>query len=97
MMREDGGNLGERGGNITLTNVSYVTLETCFGLDRRRELFRPFQIMARDRTRFAFDSFLDYLEKSVRGHNLIGWIFAILPVSKQSLDRYVKVCYYGQP
>jgi hypothetical protein len=43
-------NLYERGGNIALNNVSYLTLGTCLGLDGRRELLRQFQVMTRDRT-----------------------------------------------
>jgi len=41
----DGLNLYERGGNIALTNVSYITLGATRGVDGRRELLRRFQVM----------------------------------------------------
>jgi Protein of unknown function (DUF3800) len=85
MMHEDGVNLYERGGNIALNNVSYLTLGTCLGLDGRRELFRQFQVMTRDRTRFAFDSFWDCLEKAIREHDLIGRALGALPVARHRL------------
>jgi len=85
MMREDGVNLYERGGNIALNNVSYLTLGTCLGLEGRRELLRQFQVMTRDRTRFAFDSFWDSLEKAIREHELIGRALGALPVARHRL------------
>jgi hypothetical protein len=81
-MREDGVNLYERGANIALSNVSYLTLGTCIGIDGRRELLRQFQVMARDRTRFAFDSFWDHFENVVREHNLISEVLGGLPIAR---------------
>lgn len=85
MMHEDGVNLYERGGNIALNNVSYLTLGTCLGLEGRRELLRQFQVMTRDRTRFAFDSFWDSLEKAIREHDLISDALGALPVARHRL------------
>jgi hypothetical protein len=85
MMHEDGVNLYEHGGNIALNNVSYLTLGTCLGRDGRGELLRRFQVMTRDRTRFAFDSFWDYLEKAIREHDLIGQALGALPVARHRL------------
>jgi hypothetical protein len=85
MMREDGVNLYERGGNIALSNVSYLTLGTCIGIDGRRELLRQFQVMTRDRTRFAFESFWDSMEKVIREHALVGEILGALPVARHRL------------
>lgn len=85
MMYEDGVNLYERGGNIALNNVSYLTLGTCLGLDGRRELLRQFQVMTRDRTRFAFDSFWDSLEKAMREHDLIDQALGGLRVARHRL------------
>lgn len=85
MMYEDGVNLYERGGNIALGNVSYLTLGTCLGLEGRRELLRKFQVMNRDRTLFAFDSFWDHLEKVVHEHELIGRALGALPVARHRL------------
>jgi len=85
MMREDGVNLYERGGNIALSNVSYLTLGTCIGIDARREILRQFQVMTRDRTRFAFDSFWDSMERIIREHALVGQILGTLPVARHRL------------
>jgi len=85
MMHEDGVNLYERGGNIGLNNVSYLTLGTCLGLEGRRELLRQFQVMTRDRTRFAFDSFWDSLEKAIRENDLIGQALGALPIARHRL------------
>lgn len=85
MMREDGLNLYEHGGNIALNNVAYLTLGTCLGLDGRRELLRQFQVMTRDRTRFAFDSFWDSVEKVIRQHDLISQALGALPVARRRL------------
>jgi hypothetical protein len=85
MMHEDRVNLYERGGNIALNNVSYLTLGTCIGVDGRRELLRQFQVMTRDRTRFAFDNFWDSLEKVIREHELVGRVLGALPVARHRL------------
>lgn len=67
----DGVNLYERGANIALTNVAYITLGATLGIDGRRELLRRFQVMTRDRTPFAYDSFWDMFRDAVRRHKLI--------------------------
>ena len=85
MMREDGVNLYARGGNIALSNVSYLTLGTFLGPDGRRGLLRQFQVMTRDRTRFAFNSFWDSLEKAIREHDLIGQVLGALPLARLRL------------
>jgi hypothetical protein len=85
MMHEDGVNLYERGANIALNNVSYLTLGTCLGLDGRRELLRKFQVMTRDRTRFTFDSFWDSLERVTREHDLLRELFRGLLVARSRL------------
>jgi hypothetical protein len=85
MMHEDGVNLYERGGNIGLNNVTYLTLGTCLGRDGRRELFRKFQVMTRDRTQFAYNSFWDSLEKSTLEHDLLKEIFRGLRVARHRL------------
>jgi hypothetical protein len=85
MMHEDGVNLYERGGNIALNNVSYLTLGACLGRDGRRELLRRFQVMVRDRNRFAFDSFWDHLERAIRDHELIAQALGALPVARHRL------------
>ena len=84
-MYEDGINLYERGGNIALSNVSYLTLGTCLGPDGRRELLRQFQVMTRDRTRFAFESFWDSFEKAIGEHALIGRALGALPLARHRL------------
>ena len=85
MMHEDGVNLYARGGNIALNNVSYLTLGTCLGVDGRRELLREFQVMMRDRTRFAFESFWDSVEKVMREHELVSQALGALPVARYRL------------
>jgi hypothetical protein len=85
MMHEDGVNLYERGGNIALNNVTYLTLGTCLGPDGRRELLRQFQVMTRDRTRFAFENFWDSMEKAIREHDLIRQAVGALPVARERL------------
>lgn len=85
MMHEDGLNLYERGANIALNNVSYITLGTCLGLDGRRELLRQFQVMTRDRTPFAFDSFWDSLENVIRENDLIRQALHALPLARYRL------------
>ena len=85
MMHEDGVNLYERGANIALNNVTYLTLGACLGRDGRRELFRKFQVMTRDRTQFAYDSFWDSLEKSTHEHDLLKEIFRGLLVARHRL------------
>jgi len=85
MMHEDGLNLYERGANIALNNVSYLTLGTCLGLDGRRELLRQFQIMTRDRSPFAFDSFWNSLESATREHLLLKEILCGLLVARDRL------------
>src|SRR5271155_1216690 len=70
MMFEDGVNLYERGANIALANVCYLTLGTCLGREGRRELLRRFQVMTRDRTPFAFQNFWNTLKQAMSQHEL---------------------------
>jgi hypothetical protein len=90
LMHEHGVNLYERGANIALNNVAYMTLAACLGRDGRRELFRKFQVMTRDRTQFAYDSFWGSLEKSTREHELLKEVFRGLLVARHLLGyRYL--------
>ncbi|HKW61910.1 MAG TPA: DUF3800 domain-containing protein [Candidatus Acidoferrum sp.] len=93
MMREDGLNLYEHGGNIALNNVTYLTLGTCLGVEGRRELLRQFQVMTRDRTRFAFDSFWDSLETVIREHELVANVLGALPIARHRLgyERLIRL------
>ena len=72
VMREDGYNLYERGGNIAYANVCYLTLGTCLGIDGRREFLRRFQVMTRDRTPFAYRSFWDSVREVKSQHELVA-------------------------
>ncbi|MGB8591117.1 MAG: hypothetical protein WA755_10305 [Candidatus Acidiferrales bacterium] len=83
MMHQEGVNLYARGGNIALTNVSYITLGTCLGREDRRELLRRFQVMTRNRNRFAFQSFWDFLRQVVREHDLIAQVLGALPFAAE--------------
>lgn len=56
-LRLDGIDFYERGANIGFVNVTYLTLGALLGIDGRREFLRRFQVMVRDRTVFAYDSF----------------------------------------
>lgn len=90
MMSEDGVNLYERGGNIALANVSYLTLGTCLGLGGRRELLRRFQVMTRDRTSFAYHNFWNSLRKVIDEHELVanvlgGLLFAEYRLGEEHL------------
>jgi Protein of unknown function (DUF3800) len=67
----DGVNLYARGANIALSNVSFITLGATLGLEGRRELLRQFQVMTRDRTPFAYESFWDSFRDATRRHDLI--------------------------
>jgi len=71
LAHDDGVNLYERGANIALTNVAYITLGASLGFEGRRELLRRFQVMTRHRTPFAYDSFWDTFRDAVRRHKLI--------------------------
>jgi len=59
--KEQGGNLYERGANIAMMNVTYITLGGLLGREGRREFLRQLQVMMRDRTVFAYETFLDSL------------------------------------
>jgi hypothetical protein len=72
VMREDGYNLCERGGNIAYANVCYLTLGTCLGGDGRREFLRRFQVMTRDRTPFAYRNFWDSVRQVKSQHKLVA-------------------------
>jgi hypothetical protein len=85
IMREDGLNLYERGGNIALANVGYLTLGTCLGRDGRRELLRRFQVMTRHRTRFAFHSFWDSLRQAMNEHELIAQALGPVEIAEHRL------------
>ncbi len=85
MMHEDCINLYERGANIGLANLCYLTLGTCIGVAARRELLRRFQVMTRDRTRFAFHNFWDSLREAMRQHELVDRAFGALPLAEVRL------------
>ncbi len=85
MMRLDGINLYERGQNIALVNVSYVTLEETLGPEGRRELLRRFQVMTRDRTNYTYNSFWDSLRDATGKYNLIDEVLGPLLLAEQRL------------
>lgn len=85
MMRDDGVNLYERGGNIALANVCYLTLGASLGPHGRRELLRQFQVMTRDRTRFAFHSFWDSLQQANRENELVSNVFGAIAIAEHRL------------
>jgi hypothetical protein len=85
LAHRDGVNLYERGANIALTNVSYITLGATLGVDGRRELLRRFQVMHRDRTRFSYASFWDLFYESVRRHKLIEDVLVGLSAAEREL------------
>ena len=85
LAHRDGVNLYERGANIALSNVSYITLGATLGADGRRELLRRFQVMHRDRTEFAYASFWDLFYESVRRHKLIEDALVGLVVAEREL------------
>ncbi len=67
-MYRDGFNLYEGGSNIGLMNVTFMTLGALLGDEGRREFLRRFQVMVRDRTVFAYESFWGSLEELRRKH-----------------------------
>lgn len=74
-MRRDGINLYERGANIGLVNVTYITLGAVLGDEGRREFLRRFQVMVRDRTVFAYESFWRTVHDLIRDdspHEIFG-------------------------
>jgi hypothetical protein len=85
LAHRDGVNLYERGANIALTNVSYITLGATLGVAGRRELLRRFQVMHRDRTRFSYASFWDLFYESLRRHKLIEDALVGLVVAEHEL------------
>jgi Protein of unknown function (DUF3800) len=85
MMFEDGVNLYQRGANIALANVCYLTLGTCLGRDGRRELLRRFQVMTRDRTLFAFRNFWDSLRHAMNEHDLIQQALGPVAIAEHRL------------
>lgn len=85
LAHRDGVNLYERGANIALTNVSYVTLGATLGIEGRRELLRRFQVMQRDRTTFAYASFWELVYDAVRKHRLIEGALVGLVVAEREL------------
>jgi hypothetical protein len=66
-LRRDGINLYERGANIGLVNVTYMTLGALLH-EGRREFLRRFQVMVRDRTIFAYESFWRMVKELCREH-----------------------------
>jgi hypothetical protein len=85
MMFADGVNLYERGANIALSNICYLTLGTCLGRDGRRELLRRFQVMTRDRTLFAFQSFWNSVRQVTNKHDLVAQALGGLPFAEYRL------------
>jgi Protein of unknown function (DUF3800) len=67
-MHRDGYNLYEGGANIALVNATYLTLGALLGNDGRREFLRRFQVMVRDRTDFAYESFWDTVRDLCKRH-----------------------------
>jgi hypothetical protein len=55
------------------------------GTTGRRELLRRFQVMVRDRTGFAYDSFWELLSSVVREHELIAKVMEGLVFAEQQL------------
>jgi Protein of unknown function (DUF3800) len=87
MMFEGGVNLYERGANIALTNVCFLTLGTCLGLGGRRELLRRFQVMTRDRTSFAYHNFWNSLRKALKQHELLAEVLSGLLLAEHKLGE----------
>ena len=81
----DGVNLYERGANIALSNVSFITLGATLSAEGRRELLRRFQVMTRDRTEFAYESFWESLREAMRRHDLIEKALGPLLVAEHEL------------
>ena len=71
--KEQGGNLYDRGANIAMMNVTYITLGALLGQDGRRGFLRQLQVMMRDRTVFAYETFLDSL------HDVAKRAAAVMP------------------
>lgn len=69
-MRRDGVNFYERGANIGFLNCAYMALGATLRSDGRRELLRRFQVMTRDRTRFAYESFWESFRHAVEAHRI---------------------------
>lgn len=67
-MHRDGYNLYEGGANIGLVNITYLTLGALLGDDGRREFLRRLQVMIRDRTDFAYESFWTTVRDLCRAH-----------------------------
>jgi hypothetical protein len=81
----DGINLYDKGGNIAMCNVMYITLGATMGADGRRELLRRSQVMHRDRTAFSYDSFWSMLYDAVRQHPVLEQIAVFLISAEQRL------------
>jgi len=76
-LRLDGINLYERGANIGLVNVTYLTLGALLGSEGRREVLRRFQVMVHDRTVFAAESFWRTVHELCRDHPTFESLFGI--------------------
>jgi hypothetical protein len=84
-LRADGINLYERGANIGFVNMSYMTLGATLGPEGRRELLRRFQVMVRDRTIFAYESFWGWLREAAHRNEIIDSGFGPLLVAERRL------------
>ena len=82
---QDGVNLYDQGANIALSNVSYITLQTTLGREGCGELLRRFQVMTRDRTSFAYDSFWQSFYDAVNKHDSIEKALGALIAAEQRL------------
>jgi hypothetical protein len=86
-MRLDGINLYERGANIGLVNVTYIVLGAVLGEEGRREFLRRFQVMVRDRTAFACESFWGTVRDLCREHPNFDDTFGIYEAANLRLGR----------
>ena len=84
-LRLDGIKLYERGANIGLVNVTYLTLGTLLGSEGRREFLRRFQVMVRDRTVFAYESFWRTVHDLCRDHPRFDSLFGIFEAANLRL------------
>lgn len=85
LMHRDGLSYYERGQNIAHANVCYITLGAVLGVKGRHELLRRCQVMIRDRTPFAYDSFWQMFFTSVRKHELIAKAMDMLVYAEREL------------
>ena len=81
----DGINLYERGANIGLVNVTYLTLGALLGIEGRREFLWRFQVMVRDRTVFSYESFWRTVNELCRDHPDFESLFGIFEAANMRL------------